>query len=140
MGWQSDVATGYAAHLGATGVGTWDPAGSTGNVYLGPLPADLVPGIGIQTYRAGPDDPANPTTQLRIQFLLRAATIGALDDLDAALYDAVQGLHGVAMGAATVTDTQTVSAVPLGQDGNGNLERACNYAIDLDLPPTALRA
>lgn len=140
MGWQSDVARGFAQHLNDAGIGTWSQAGTGGNIYRGALPPDVVPGIGIQTYRVGLDDPANPTTQVRIQFYLRAATVSALDDLDSDLYDAVQGLADVQMGAATVTDTQAYSSVPMGLDANGNPERASNYTVDLDLPDTALRA
>jgi len=140
MGWQSDVAVGFAQLLDAAGVGTWDPDGSTGNIYLGELPPDACPGIGIQTYRAGTDDPANPTTQLRIQFWLRAATVGEIDDLDSALYDHVHGLQNLAMGAAMLTDCASYSSIPMGLDGNGNRERACNYTLQLDLPATALRS
>jgi hypothetical protein len=138
MGWQSDVAVGFAVQLAAAGVGVWDKHGSTGTIYRGPLPPDLL-GVGVQTYRVGPDDPQNATTQLRIQFWLRAATVADLDDLDSVLYDAVQGLAGVAMGVATVTDCRSLSSIPMGVDGNGNVERACNFTVDLDLPPTALR-
>lgn len=140
MTWQTDTVEGYAQQLNDKGVGAWDPNGTSGNIYRGTLPEDVCPGIGIQAYRVGRDDPANPTTQLRMQFMLRAGSLGALDDLDAALYDALQGLHDVAMGVVMVTDTQSISAVPMGVDGNGNYERACNYAADLNLPDTALRA
>lgn len=144
MGWQSDVAAGYAQRLNDAGLGVYAPTIASGQpgagaIYRGQLPADVL-GYGIQTYRVGPDDPQNPTTQLRIQFWLRAATIGDLDDMDSGLYDTIQGLHGVAMGVAMVTDTQSYSSVPQGVDGNGNLERACNYTVDLDLPATALRS
>ena len=139
MGWLSDVAAGCAAQLAAAGVGTWDPAGTSGSIVRGALPPDIVPGVGLHTYRVGRDDPANPTTQVRLQLMLRAATIAALDDLDSAAYNALQGLHGVAMGTVVVTDCQSYSAIPMGPDGNGNLERACNYVLDIDLPATALR-
>lgn len=140
MSWQSDAATGAAQHLSDQGVGIWDPNGTTGNIYRGALPADVVPGIGVQTYRVGADDPIAPTARLRIQFWLVAGSDGALDDLDAAIYDAMQGLTDAQWGDAHVTDCGSVSAIPQGVDGDGNPQRACNYQLDLDLPATALRS
>lgn len=140
MSWQSDVTAGFAQRLEDFGVGTYDPIGAGGNIVIGALPPGLAPGVGIQSYRLGADDPRNPTTQLRLQFWLRAATLNALDNLDAAIYDIVQGLANSLMGVAAVTNVQSVSVLPMGVDGNGNLERASNYAVDLDLPATALRS
>jgi hypothetical protein len=144
MGWQSDTAVTIAQVLDDASVGTWVPTApgvvSTGNIIRGPLPADVCPGIGIQTYRVGADDPSNPTTQIRVQLYLRAADVDALDNLDSAAYDALQGLHGVPTGSAVITDVQSYSSVPMGVDANGNAERTANYTVDLDLPDSALRA
>jgi len=145
VSWLSDFAVGAAQRLVAQGVGTWAPDTPTGslgagNIFRGSLPPDVTPGVGLQAYRAGPDDPQNPTTQVRLQAWLRAGTVAALDDLDAAVYDAFQGLSGVAFGTTQVTDSRCISSVPQGIDGNGNRERACNYAFELDLPATALRS
>jgi hypothetical protein len=140
MGWQDDVETGYAARAAAACGLVWDPAGTDSTVIRGPLTATVVPGIGVQAYRVGPDDPVNPTSQLRIQFLIRATTYTGTADLAQLLYDAIHGLNGLVMGAATVTDTRALSDVPLGQNQNGNYERTCNYLVDLDLPATSLRS
>ena len=142
MGWQSDVARTIAQVLDDGSVGVYDPATvpSTGNIYRGPLPATVCPGIGIHVYRVGRDDPANPTTQVRVQLWLRAATVDAVDDLDSAAYDALQGLHDVATGSAVITDVQSYSSMPMGVDSNGNAEKSTNYTADLDLPATALRS
>jgi hypothetical protein len=140
MGWESDVATGFAQAIAAAGAGTFDPTGTGGSIVIGPLPPDTSPGVGITTYRAGADDPKNPTTRLRVQFWLRAPDAATLNDLDSAVYDAIQGLHAVTMGAATVSDCGSFASVPMGIDGNGNLERAAHYLADLSLPDTALRS
>lgn len=140
MSWQSDVGNGIAQRLNDVGVGTWGPDDDTGNISRGAIKPDVCPAIGIQTYRVGPDDPQHPTTQLRVQFRLRAADIDALDDLDAAIYDAFTGLNDVWFGDTHVTDTGTISSLGADPDANGNLGRTCNYSMQLDLPSTALRS
>ena len=137
--WLSDVATGLARLLHDAGIGVFDPDGTAGNIVRGPLPPDTCPGVGVQVYRIGADDPAHPTTAVRAQLWARAATPGGAEDLDAAIYDALQGLSHAPMGSAVVTDCGSLSAIPMGVDGNGNTERACNYRLLLDLPPTPLR-
>lgn len=139
MSWQSDVANGLAQLLADADLGTWNPDAAGGTIVRGSLPPDTL-GIGIQTYRAGDDDPAHPTTQLRVQFWLRAADIDTLDDLDSGIYDVLMGLSGSVFGGTHLTDTGAISAVPMGLDGQGNPERACSYRLELDLPATALRS
>lgn len=139
-GWLSDVGNGAAQRLADHGIGTWDPDDGTGNINRGSIPPDICPAIGLQAYRFGPDNPAQPSAQVRLQFWLRAADIDALDDLDAAIADLFIGLNGVTFGAVTVTDCNSISALPQGLDSQGNPERSCNYSLELDLPPTALRS
>lgn len=139
-GWLSDVADGAAQRLHDAGIGVWDPDGTNGNITRGSIPPDVCPAIGIQVYRFGPDNPAQPSAQVRLQFWLRAADIASLDDLDSAICDAFIGLNGVAFGVVTVTDANFISSVPQGKDAQGNPERSCNHSFELDLPPTALRS
>ena len=140
MTWQSDVARTICQRLNDAGIGTWNQAGTGGSIVRGTLPVDTCPGIGVQLYRAGADDPQNPTTQVRVQLWLRASTVAALDDLDAAVYDVLHGLQDQDAGAAVITHVISQSSVPMGLDGNGNAERSCNYQVHLDLAPTALRS
>lgn len=140
MSWQSDVADGAAQRLADLNIGTWTPDGSAGTIHRGAIPPNVNFGIGIQTYRAGPDNPGQPNTRLRIQFMLRAPDNTTLDDTDAAIYDAFMALAGVELGSAHVVDTQAISSLPMGLDESGNPQRACNYQLDLDLPATPLRS
>lgn len=140
MGWQGDAAVGIAAHLDGFSIGVWSPTDSAGTIWRGALPPEVNFGIGIQTYRIGADDPANPTTKLRVQFFLRAPDIDTLDSTDEAIYDAFMGLSNVDFGVAHVVDTQSISALSAGVDSRGNAQRTCNYQLDLDLPATALRS
>lgn len=131
---------GVAQRVNGQRIGVWDPDGSSGNIYHGSLPAGVIPGIGLQGYRVGADDPQNPTTQQRVQFWLIADSFASLDDLDAAIYDAFQGLAEVDLNGVHVTQVISQSSIPQGIDGSGNPQRSCNYTFQIDLPATALRA
>jgi hypothetical protein len=139
MGWQKDTLTGLAVRYDSLGIGTWRTSTALGTIVLGALPDEIDLGIGLHGYRVGPDDPAQP----------HDAAAGPVLAPRRRGRDRRSRLAGVrrhdrprrpALGAATVTLARSLSSIPMGVDGRGRAERACNYALDLDLPPTALRS
>lgn len=139
MSWQTDLIDGLARDLDTAGVGTYDPDGTAGNIVQGAIPAAPDQVVGITSYRVAPDDPAHPTTEVRVQFYLRAPYIGALNDLDATVDAVVNGMTDRGYGQAHVTQARSWSSVPMGRDDHDRPERALNYRLDLDIPATALR-
>lgn len=145
MSWAEDLEQGVAGLLAAAGVGTYDPDavladGAAGVIVVGPLPDEVAAGIGVQSYRVGVDDPANPTSSVNVQLWARAASRSAVNDLDAAGYDAVQGAADVWFGSVHVTQAYSKSSIPMGRDDRGRWERSSNYTFELDLPATAHRS
>lgn len=145
MTWTEDLDAGVAQLLAARGVGTFDPdadvaQGATGVIVLGGLSDEATSGVGIQSYRLGPDDPAAPVARVIVQLWARAATRAEVNQLDQAGYDALQGLADVWFGSCHVTQSVQKSSLPMGVDARLGYERSSNYTFDLDLPATSNRS
>jgi hypothetical protein len=63
-----------------------------------------------------------------------------VSDLGTAVFDALQGLSGVQMGDAHLTDCSRVSSLPFEVDTHRRHVRSDNYRTDVNTPSTSARS
>jgi hypothetical protein len=122
-----------ASLLGSAEVGTFDPYGPDGDIYVGLLPADpieciaVIPSGGFQSPSS--TDVDRPT----IQVLVRKAS--PIDAYETAMkiYDVLNGLHQTYLPGGTFCIICVPLSLPfgLGQSENGMYLYTTNFAFDI---------
>lgn len=142
MGFQTDLAVGFADLLVTAGAGTWRATGayatSETGIYLRVLPASPDRAIVLAPYVVT-DDPtlSDSVTGLQIATRWEGANPTGNDDLADAVFDALQNLPRTTLSTGlVVTDCYRRSGSSLGQDGNQRWRTAQNFYIDAHRPST----
>lgn len=143
---ESDLLDGLARALATASVATYR---SDGSAYLAgetavvfdAMPASPDRVVCLTPYGSNGDQPTQNLGQVRVQARVRGTAGNAADarDLAAAVFGALHGLTSVDYGTCHVIQCLRISSVPMGQDGSRRFERADNYAVDLNTPPTTAR-
>jgi hypothetical protein len=144
MGAATDIANGFAAIISGAGVGvTFNTSGvyqptDTG-IVMKSVPA-LPNRIVVLTVVPLTDELAAPSGQVMVQVRLRGLPNAPLDvdDLGDAIKPFLHGLKNVTMGSVFVAQCNRQQSVPLGQDSATRWERADQYYLDVEYPPTPL--
>lgn len=139
----ANLLAGMAAHLAATGVGTWRPDG----VYQpdDPVPITIAglpdaPDKAVAlTYYTVTDDPSLSDSVAGVQVRCRGgADPRDVLDVDDAVFDQLHGLTDADLGAAPnavrVSEILRNSSVPLGRDSTGRWEHVSNYYVTVWRP------
>ncbi len=146
MGFSRDLLTGFAGILQTAGAGTYRSdnsayqAGETAITFGGTLDQpDRC--ITLTGYGAGFDAPREALTRTNLQTISRGARDSYLDaeDLDDAVFQAIQGLTGRQFGSVYLIQCLRRSSIPLGPDAAMRWEISSNYALDINPPTTSLR-
>lgn len=138
---------GLAAHIAAADVGvTWNadqsipyPVGQTGIVMkIMPQSPDRV--VTLNAVWGG-DDITMPRSAPMVQIRARGLPNRPLDvdDLLDPIADVLHGSTYLTFGALTVIQMNRRVIVPLGMDDSKRWERADQYYLDVDVPPTINR-
>lgn len=134
-GYQTNLATGFAQLLAASGVGTWNPAGmyastDTG-IVLKVMPTVPDNAITLSTYPVT-DDPTTADTVTGLQVKTRSGGQDPrpVDDLADEVFDQLQGLHGVTLSTGVrVLEVEHKGGSSLGQDDLKRWARVDNYYV-----------
>jgi hypothetical protein len=143
MGAATDIATGFAQIIAASGAAVFNPSGvyqatDTAVIFkiVPPTPNRLV------TISVVPltDDLAAPQGQVMVQLRYRGNPNAPLDvdDLGDQIKPLFHGLKNTVMGSVTVVQCDRRQSVPLGQDEAKRWERADQFYLDVEYPPSAL--
>jgi hypothetical protein len=145
MGAATDIATGFAQIIAASGAAVFNPSGAypttttdTCVVFktVPPTPNRLV------TITVVPlvDDLAAPQGQVMVQLRYRGNPNLPLDvdDLGDQIKPLFHGLKDTVMGSVTVVQCDRRQSVPLGQDEAKRWERADQFYLDVEYPPSLL--
>lgn len=141
----SDLLDGVAAKLAAEATPTlvWlpssVPSSSQTGIYRKKIPAG-VRGIAVSVVFQG-DDISMPLGQVMVQLRARGLPNkpADVDDLLDSAFDVLHGTTNLTMGACTVVQMNRKVSVPLGFDDATGWERADQYYLDVDFPPTINR-
>jgi hypothetical protein len=127
MTWTADFIAAVAQRMDDNSIGTWDPDGTTGDIYEGALPSDVDTGIGLTPYNLRALRTSLEADVVQpVQFWLRGTSSYVRDTADS-IYSAFQGLQRVTFGGAFCVLVSLHSDVPMGVDQSGRFERALNY-------------
>ena len=142
MGFQSDLAVGFADLLATAGVGTWRssgayPSGETG-IYLRVLPQTPARVVVLSVYPVD-DDPtlSDSVTGLQVVTRWEAADPRPNDDLADLVFDALQNLPRTELSTGlVVTDCFRRSGSTMGQDANQRWRTVQNFYVTAHRPST----
>lgn len=142
MGFQKDLAVGFAQLLAGAGVGTWKASGvytttETG-IVLRVLPQSPDRVIVLALYSVD-DDPtlSDSVTGLQVTTRWGGADPSPNDDLTDLVFDTLHGLAGVDLATGIrVVQCYRRSATSIGQDGNSRWRTSSNFYIDAHRPST----
>ncbi len=139
-----DLLNGIAALCAASGLGTYDPAGSytagqTG-IFMKVMPATPDRVIVLTAVNQG-DSITDPFGQIMIQARFRGLPNQPLDVevLGDQFFDIFHGTTSLLTGTTTVVQMNRRVSVPMGMDANTRWERADQYYLDVSFPPTVNR-
>ena len=142
MGFQNDLAVGFAQLLAGADVGTWKPtgaytAGQTAIVLRG-LPQSPDRAIALATY--GVDDDVvhgDDVTGLQITTRWGGQDPTGTDDLTDLVFDQLQALPRTTLATGiVVTQCLRRSATSIGQDGNNRWRTTQNFYVTAHRPST----
>lgn len=137
--------TAVAELLDTAGVGVWSPAAATYG------PDDVVIFRGTERTVDNPqiilnwvDTEQHPeitqgTGILQVAIKGAAGQPGSVDDIGYAVFAALHGLTDEPAGPAVIVQCLRRNSVPMGQDDKLRKERADQYDVDVEWPPTSHR-
>lgn len=133
------------AHLISTaGIAKWSDMepykDSDTGIYLKTMPESPDRCI-VLNLTAVTDDPTMPFGQMLLQVAARGGRGKPLDcdTLCDAAFDILHGLTGHACGSSVIVQANRISSASMGTDDTKRWERADQYTLDVDYPPTILR-
>lgn len=131
MSYTTDLLDGLARYLDAAGVGTYRADGvfttTDTAITIATMPAAPDRVICLSAYPVT-DSAALTDTTTGVQIRTRAgADPRAVDALDDAVFDVLQGAGPLQFGAVRVQLINRVSGAPIGADTAGRMERSSNY-------------
>lgn len=140
MAFTTDLLTGVAQHLAASGVAVWKPSGTYTSVEVGivlGVPTQSPPSLVALAIYRNTDHPALSDSVVGLQVRVRGSDADPrkADDLADAVFNALQGLRATVNGIR-ISYAKRDSTFPLGIDGSGRQERTDNYSLTVHRPST----
>ncbi len=142
-GLADDISQGFAQIIEDAGLAVFNESGKYDDADTGILMKAVPPSPDrIVTITVVPlsDDIAAPQGQVMVQLRYRGAPGEPLDvdELADAVKPLFHGLTNMPMGDHTVVQCDRRQSVPLGQDSSKRWERADQFYLDVEYPPTVL--
>ena len=134
---ETDLIRGIAAYLGAAGIGTWSTTtpytSSQVGIYDGPIPQDLLEGIGLETYPV--QDPVGSESWIGLQVRFRSASNSTIRDRAEAVFTELHAAWQATFGGVKASQVLRRSAAGLGRHPDtGAWERSDSYHILINRP------
>lgn len=135
MSYETDLMTSVAELLDSLGIGEWKPTGayedsSEPMIVIRDVPDTERPLITLSTYPVtdswGWDD---HITGLQVRVRCPGSNPTDADDLDAAIYDVLHGMHGTELGGHRISKIGRASGASIGKDENERWARSSNYYV-----------
>ncbi|MBP0456251.1 minor capsid protein [Streptomyces montanisoli] len=130
----ADVLDGLARWLHAAGMATYDPTGTTGDLFVEAMPSTPDAAVSLGLYDGAAPDSRDDTDAPRLQIRVRGGPDPRVSRRRCtALYRALHGLAGVRLDDGTwlVLATARATPAPMGPDSNGRHEHVVNLDLQL---------
>ncbi|MGW2130457.1 minor capsid protein [Streptomyces coelicoflavus] len=132
----ADVTDGIARYLDALDLITYDPTGTSGDTFVGTMPATPDRAVSLTLYGPSTTEARDDADTARLQIRVRGdADPRTSERRCGALRDALHGLAGVELPDGTWLVLATAPRPsPMGKDANGRHEHVTNAALDYAAP------
>jgi len=133
----ADLLDGLARLLDDRGHATYDPTGTSGDLFIEAMPPTPDAAVGLWLYDGGEQDSRNAYDSLRLQVRARGGTDPRVSRARAqAIYSELHGLAGVELADGTwlVLAAAISTPAPMGPDSNGRHEHVVNFRLDVSAP------
>ncbi|KJL37048.1 hypothetical protein RR49_01160 [Microbacterium ginsengisoli] len=144
MGTTTELLEGFAQLLADAGLAAWNPTGvyadDTLGIFMKLMPTSPDRAVTL-TIVDTTDDPTMPLGAKMLQVRGRGAPGDPtdVDDILDPIFTALHGLTGVTFGSQTVIQCLRRISAPMGMDQSKRWERADQFYLDVDAPPSTLR-
>lgn len=136
----ADLLDGLARLLDDTGHGTYDPAGSSGDMFAETMPPTPDAAVCLTLYDSGErPDALNAYDTVRLQVRVRGGPDPRVSRTRAqAIYGELHGLTGTELpdGTWLILAAARGTVAAMGRDANGRHEHVANYDLDVSAPTT----
>lgn len=134
----ADPVDGIARYLAALDLITYDPTGTTGDTFVGTMPAMPEQAVSLTLYGPSTPEARDDAETVRLQIRVRGTNDPRVSEQRClALRDALHGLAGIELPDGTWLVLATAPRPsPMGVDGNGRHEHVTNAALDIAAPTT----
>jgi hypothetical protein len=132
----ADLTDGIARYLDSINLLTYDPTGTSGDTFVGTMPAKPDRAVSLTLYGSATTDAPDDADVARVQIRVRGdADPRTSERRCRAIRDALHGLAGVELpdGTWLVLATAPIPS-PMGVDANGRHEHVTTAAIDYAAP------
>lgn len=133
----ADLLDGVARLLAEAGHATYDPTGTSGDLFIESMPPTPDRAVGLWLYDGGEQDARNDYDTVRLQVRTR----GGPDPrpsraLCTAIYGELHGLAGVELpdGTWLILAAARGTPAPMGPDSSGLHEHVVNFDLDVSAP------
>jgi len=133
----ADLLDGLARLLDDRGHATYDPTGTSGDLFIESMPPTPDAAVGLWLYDGGEQDARNAYDTVRLQVRTRGGPDPRTSRTRAqAIYSELHGLAGVELADGTwlVLAAAIGTPAPMGPDSNGRHEHVVNFALDVSAP------
>lgn len=133
----ADLLDGIARLLDAAGHATYDPTGTSGDLFIEAMPPAPDAAVALWLYDGGEQDAWNAYDSLRLQVRARGGPDPRVSRARAqAIYGELHGLAGVALADGTwlVLAAAISTPAPMGPDSSGRHEHVVNVRLDVSAP------
>ncbi|MFG3037779.1 minor capsid protein [Streptomyces sp. NPDC048330] len=135
----SEVYGGIAQLLDSTGLVTYDPTGTSGDIFIEAMPPAPDAAVSLALYDAGPQQARDDDTDQRLQVRVRGGPDPRVSRARAqAIYAALHGLTNTQLSDGTWVVLIAARGIPapMGADSNGRHEHVTNYDVATASPTT----
>ncbi|MBC9714077.1 hypothetical protein H9Y04_16050 [Streptomyces sp. TRM66268-LWL] len=132
-----DPLDGIARLLAARGLVTYDPTGTSGDLFIEAMPTAPDAAVALWLYDGEAPDPRNAYDTVRLQVRVRGGPDPRVSRRRArALYSALHGLAGVDLADGTwlILAAARATPAPMGADSTGRHEHVINFDLDVSAP------
>ncbi|MFI1191541.1 minor capsid protein [Streptomyces californicus] len=132
-----DPLDGVAQLLAARGLVTYDPDGTTGDLFIETMPPAPDAAVALWLYDGEAPDTLNAYDRPRLQVRVRGGPDPRVSRRRCrAIYSALHGLAGVELpdGTWLVLAAARATPAPMGPDSSGRHEHVVNFDLDVSAP------